>query len=284
MEFLEPLKIKEYSGQPVTIAQVKFDGYYAEVYKDKDIIFICTKKQEINLWPKLVKNRAIHKQVLSLPDNTILRCELHCPGVPATSVPTLINEANERLLLSPFRIEMWNNRIPSVYTFEENEIILTDYGFVVPPIRYLSSTPIPLSDNEIKELKEDAKAKGVEGWVLKDKVLGNSWKLKPQKTVDAFVVSYAVSDSDTYAGGLKSVDIAVWGDGLKKNITIATVGTGFDAEYRMSVDMKSLIGRVGEFKYQTIGAKGRLIFPRFLRWRDDEKKKDECTIDQLKGV
>ena len=64
-------------------------------------------------------------------------------------------------------------------------------------------------------------------------------------------------------------------------IEIAKVGTGFDGDYRYSVDPKKLFGRVAEIGYQSLGAKGRLKFPKFLRWRDDEKKKNECLIDQL---
>lgn len=284
MDFLTPLKVKEYSGQPVTIAQVKFDGYYVEIYKSKEFgICVCTKGRKVNIWSKLQRNSNIKVQLESLPDETILRCELHAFNVHATSIPTLINEADERLIISPFCIEKWNGDISDI-SFEEEFKLLFKHGFIVPKIERLFSTPNCLTDKAVIKLKNLAGSLKLEGWVLKDCPRGDCYKIKPQKTVDAFVVDYTISDSDTYAGGLKSVDIAVWGDGLKKNIIIATVGTGFDGEYRMSVDMKSLIGRVGEFKYQSIGAKGRLIFPRFLRWRYDEKSKHECGIDQLKGV
>jgi len=285
MDFLEPIKVKEYDGQPVTIAQVKFDGYYAEVYKSHSIpgqAYICTKSQKVNLWPKLQKIPLIKKQVESLPDNTILRCELHAPGLHATSVPTLVNEFDERLLLSPFCIELWDNDFLWInYRIERQKLV--SLGFTVPKIYKDWKHDVSLSHVDIEELKHDAVRLGIEGFVLKDS-LRNCWKIKPQKTVDAFVVDYTISDSDTYAGGLKSVDIAVWCPCIKKQVIIATVGTGFEGDYRMTINPKGLIGRVGEFKYQSIGAKGRLIFPRFLRWRDDEKSKSECLINQLKGI
>ncbi len=280
MDFLEPIKVKEYGGQPVTIAQTKFDGYYTEVYKDNQFgIVICTKKQKENLWPKLKLNPNIKQQVESLPDKTILRCELHAFDVQATSVPTLINDADKRLLLSPFRVELWAGKLLDL-TFEEQYFMMTK-RFVVPQVNRLTSEPEAVSDSEVENLKQLAIASGIEGWVLKDHPLGNSWKIKPQLTVDAFVVSYTVSDSLTYAGGLKAVQIAVY-SGHEK-VVIASVGMGFKADYRMSVDMKSLIGRVGEFSYQSVAAKGRLKFPGFLRWRDDEKSKNECLENQLKG-
>lgn len=280
MEFLKPIKVKEYGGQPVTVAQTKFDGYYAEVYVDDHRITVCTKNQKVNIWPKLKHNLNICRQLVSLPNFIILRCELHAFGVPATSVPTLINNADQRLLLSPFCIELWGG-IKLSLDFESEKQLLINHGFIVPQVRRLSVGPSPLLGHEVSDLKELAKAGGFEGWVLKDKPCGNSWKIKPQKTVDAFVVKATISDSDSYAGGLKSVDIAVM-DGDEISV-IATVGTGFEADYRMSVELKSLVGKVGEFKYQSLGAKGRLKFPRFLRWRDDEKSAGQCLMSQLKG-
>ena len=279
MEFLNSLKVTEYKGQPVTVAQEKFDGYYAEVYAMKDYVVICTKGQKVNLWPKLKKQKAIREQIESLPAGTVLRCELHAFNVPATSVPTLINDADDKLLLSPFTIEQWRD---SFFTssFQEERLILMNHGFTVPLInRYWNPAEV-LLEKEIEWLKNSAKECGIEGYVLKDGEHG-CWKIKPQKTVDAFVVECNISESDTYAGGLKSVTIAVLhGD---KVVRIASVGSGFEGDYRMKVDRKTLIGRVGEFKYQSLGAKGRLKFPRFLRWRDDEKAAVQCKSDQLKG-
>ena len=136
MDFLDPIKVKEYAGEPVTIAQVKFDGYYAEVYKSRSIpgqVFICTKKQEVNLWPKLQENPKIRNQIKRLPHETILRCELHAFGVPATSVPTLTNEFDNRLLLSPFCIELWGGVIP-ICTYQFSNKLLQNYGFTVPEL------------------------------------------------------------------------------------------------------------------------------------------------------
>ena len=285
MDCLDKFKVKEYDGQPVTIAQIKFDDYYVEVYKNsEDGIVICTKKQEENLWPKLKKHDVIRHQVESLPDDTILRCELHAFSVQATSVPTLINDADSRLMLSPFKIELWAG-ISGPIDFEYEYQQLNLAGFIVPDIHELvrmGGGPSPLLKCGVEMLKERAIEMNVEGWVVKDVPGGKCWKIKPQKTVDAFVVGYTISESDTFAGGLKAVQIAVMDDGGP--VEVASCGTGFDADYRMKVDPKSLIGRVGEFKYQDVAAKGKLKFPRFLRWRDEGKTPKDCTISQLKGI
>lgn len=282
MDYLTPIKIKEYKGEPVTIAHAKLDGYYTEVYKDSIVgVHVYFKGRKKNLWPKLREIKHIYDSIMSLPDQTILRCELHAPCYAATSVPTLINDASKNLLLSPFCIELYAGKVKPFGTFEAMTICLIVHKFVMPKIKRLSNRPASLSEESVHSLKELARFHGTEGWVLKDHPGGNSYKIKPQKTVDAFVVGYNISDSDSYGGGLKSVDIAVLKDGEEK--VIASVGSGFEGEYRMSVDPKTLIGKVGEFKYQSLGAKGRLKFPRFLRWRDDEKSRSQCLADQLKG-
>lgn len=285
MELLDKFKVKEYSGQPVTVAQVKFDGYYAEVYKnDADGIVVCTKKQNENLWPKLQRHDGIRKQLEQLPNDTILRCELHAFGVQATSVPTLINDADPLLLLSPFKIEMFQDSVMPLGFGYEYEL-LVGLGFIVPNwfelngIDGVAPELKPLTDFDVHTLEQRAYSTGVEGWVVKDVPGGNCWKIKPVKTVDAFVMGHTVSDSDSFYGGLKAVQIGVM-DG-DEQVEIASCGSGFEKEYRMSVDLASLAGKVGEFEYQDVAAKGRLKFPRFLRWRDDEKQAKDCTKDQL---
>ncbi len=284
MDLLDPLKISGYGGQSVTVAQVKFDGYYLEVYKEHfGSIITCLKGQKSNNWSKLTKNWNINYLVSDLPNETILRCELHAIDVPATSIPTLINEADERLLISPFRIELWNGLIPTTGFLDEQRL-LSERGFCVPQVKVLHGDPCSLSTLAYDNLIELAEETNIEGWVVKDYPRGGAWKIKPLKTVDAFVSGYEISDSDTYIGGLKSIEISVCGvTPFDKDIVIGNIGSGFEGDYRMSVDPETLIGRVGEFKYQDIGAKGKLKFARFIRWRDDEKKASECIIDQLKG-
>jgi hypothetical protein len=255
------------------------DGYYAEVYKDEvGSITVCYKGRKENIWPKLKKHYQICSQLMRLPDNTILRDELHSPGVHATSVPTMVNDADPLLLLSPFKIEMWAGVIDP-FEFKKENDVLKDHGFVVPEISYMLPNGV-LKAVDIKGLKQEALDKKIEGWVLRDVPGGNMYKIKPTKTVDAFVVSYKVSDSDQHFGGLKSVEIAVYND-KGEVVIIGTAPSGFKAHYRAAVDMESLIGRVGEFKYQSMGSRGRLKFPGFLRWRDDEKTAKQCTMDQI---
>jgi hypothetical protein len=170
MDFLEKFKVADYSGQPVSFIQRKFDGYYVEVYKSGVFgIVVCMKKQNIDLWPKLEKHPEIKQQLESLPNETILRCELHAFNVPATSVPTLINDADSRLMISPFKIELLDNASEDEYDIRVKIIeteILKDLGFVVPRSYVLFENPAPLIQSTINYWLETAKDCGYEGWVL----------------------------------------------------------------------------------------------------------------------
>jgi hypothetical protein len=195
-------------------------------------------------------------------------------------VSTFVNNANPELLLSPFKIETWAGEKKCMKFFLEAKM-LEDFGFTVPKTDFYFDNWVTLDPDNIEVMKQEAIKLGIEGWVVKDKPGGSLWKIKPEKTLDAFVVSYQVSDSDSYAGGLKSVTVAVL-DEEGNEVIVGTSGTGFKADYRMSVDMDSLIGRVGEFGYQCLGARGKMKFPKFLRWRDDEKTREQCLISQIK--
>ena len=98
MDQLCKLMFKPYRGQAVRLVQKKYDGYYMEIYKDKDFGVWCNfKDQDNNIWDKLSKIESLAVMINSLPDGTCLRTELFASNVPATSVITLLNEADDRL-------------------------------------------------------------------------------------------------------------------------------------------------------------------------------------------
>ena len=90
------------------------------------------------------------------------------------------------------------------------------------------------------------------------------------------------SFSSTHFGGLQGINIAVYKD--NKVHDLGQVGSGFDLEYRKSLDTKEkrneLIGKVCEVAFDSIAANGKLRFPRFIRWRTDKNLKS-CTMEQF---
>jgi ATP-dependent DNA ligase len=122
---------------------------------------------------------------------------------------------------------------------------------------------------------------GIEGFVAKNGHYRQWYKIKPVKTVDCKIIHATKSFAPTHFGDLEAVLVAVR-DG-EKWITIASVGNGFSEEFRQTVKRKSLVGRVCEISYSGLAANGKLLFPRFERFRDDKPAKD-CTICQLDGL
>jgi len=263
MKYLPKIKIHDYRGEDVKWAQHKADGHYVEVYRESEGIFAFKKKREVNYAPKLM-----HLGFDRIPLGFAVRGELHADDVQATSIPTLINEASPKLQFTPFAVD----RLGDVPLQEVNSW-LRAHGFE-PPTTFSVSPPL-----DVQRCLRDIQAEGIEGYILKDGHLGPWYKLKPVKTVDCIVLDAPMSYSTSFFGGLKCLIVGAYVGGELKQI--ARVGTGFDAEYRMSLDTdekrEALVGRVCEVEYQDMGAKGHLKFPRFLRWRED-KPKEECIL------
>lgn len=269
MQFWERPKIKEIRGSfftPIKHIQEKKDGYYCEVYKTKELgVQILLKGRNIN-YSELF-------EVPDFPDESTIIGELFWDG-PATSVITLLLEKDPRLQFAPFAVPMWDGKNTESEQLPKMMDLLRRFGFC--PARTAMSFREPtVVDTDI--WLSMAKKDKIEGWVLKEEHCSGWWKLKPKKTVDAFVVSHKISYSDTYFGCLKSFEVAVL-DG-DKYVTIASVG-GFDKEFKLSCNPKDYYGKVMEVEFQSVAAKGRLQFPNFLRWRED-KTIDECGKDQL---
>lgn len=271
-------KIKSYFGNAkYKFAHEKKDGYWSQLVKHPDgTVEVFLRKMDKNIWPQIEKITHIKKAVNNLPNNSVLNCELYAPGMPASSVITLINSSSAKLQMCPFGAEKlsgWRDLgNPNISLPQFNEAI-KKYGFDAAEL-------IAIACRTQKELLAMAVVRRYEGWVLKNSLFDCWTKLKPERTVDAVVVSVSISDSETMRGAMKAIQVAVYAHGQLK--IIASVGSGFDYEFKRTVNPESLIGRVAEIKYDCLCAKGKLRFPTFIRWRDDEKTPNECKIEQLK--
>lgn len=268
-------KFKNYTGQPVKYIQPKMDGHMMHVTIDFKGNITVLSKNDKDKTKKLLNIKHISKQLCSLPKNTELFAELHCPDVYSTDIPTLLNNASPLLQLSVFACPLFDGK--DLYYEDLCSVIntLLDNNMCVIPVE-LATRGFDCT-YRARLLKDAIKCK-MEGWVLKESHMEGWYKLKPTKTLDTVVTNYEISDSDTYKGCLKSVTLSIEGHCL------GTCGTGFTKEFKLSINdvdsFESLIGKVCEIEYQSLTVNKKLQFPRFIRWRDD-KDPDQCTINQL---
>lgn len=277
-------KFKNYTGQKVNWIQPKLDGHYTKVTTDYRAHIITTSKNPKDITKKLLAIKHIEEELQVIPANSIILCELHCPEEDATSVPTLLNAADERLMLTAFAVPMWDNTSlinPSPdYDLATIMNSLESYGFSVAHATKVIGF---IDEKRCDILNEKAILNGFEGHVLKVDHMEGWYKLKPVRELDAFVISTEMSVCDSYYGMLKNVRLSIYKpDGTGHDLGNCGIGV---MEEKLKYDTQgkrdALIGRVCEVKYDMIGAKGGMRFPRFVRWRDDEKKKSECTTEQF---
>jgi hypothetical protein len=240
-----------------------------------------TRNGKTDHWNDLKFNEAPWVEgVLRMPVGTALDCELFVPGKQATDVITAIKERDSILSVSLFAVPWWAGQDAREWSFDRvSEVTAGNYHLELMETKTLSEVPAALTESQIAAMKRKATADGSEGWVVKLDHYSGWWKVKPCKTVDCVVMKTTMSLSESFAGGLKAVEVGVY-DEAGQLVKIASVGTGFDADYRMTVDRKSLVGRVCEVSYDSLASKGMLKFPRFVRWREDKNAK-ECTHEQL---
>jgi len=286
MQSIEFPKFKDYIDQKVNYIQPKFDGHLVKIYKEQIGEYIETSvftKNDKDITKKICNIKHLHDMLICIPPNSILFGELHCPGIKATSIPTLLNNTDERLQISIFAAPILNR-----LNFQNEDLIsimnkVTFYN--IPVINTKITLLQNIRKNTIERLLKEAEEQKLEGWVLKENHMSGWYKLKPVKTIDCFVISSSQSFSSSHYGGLQSISVACYkkdkNDKLRIHL-LGNVGSGFTKEFRLSfegVSRFALLDKICEVAYDSIAANGKLRFPRFIRWRDDKNKKD-CVLEE----
>lgn len=289
MEQIKFPKFKTYTDQKVNYLQPKLDGHLTKIYTYTPKV-ICLTKNDKDITNKLLAINHIKQELENIPRDSVIFAELHCLGVDATSVPTMLNNADEKLMLTVFAAPLLEGADISGMSLTEVMFIIRDLGLDAThadkiPAGYIT---IPCAKN----LLQTAIERKWEGWVLKEAHMKGWYKLKPTKTLDAFIVGTYQSFSSTHYGGLQAIHIAVYkSDGTRHDL--GHVGSGFSLPYRKSLNTQAkrdtLIGKVCVIEYDKVGAKGALRFPRMAKdsndnviWRTDKDPK-QCTTEQLEN-
>jgi len=292
MQDIQLPKFKDYKGQPVNWIQDKLDGHFTKVIRADFNVLIALTKNEKDIIQKLLLIKHIRDELEALPKRSCIMAELHCPGRFATDVPTMLNAADEKLMLTVFAVPWWDgiSFIDESPNYDLATIMnsLDSRGFsVAHPTKVKRDI---VSDQLCKALNELAIKDKFEGHVLKESHMAGWYKLKPVKTIDVFVIGTYQSFSGLHYGGLKSIHVAAY-DKNGKIHDLGNVGGGFDKEHRQLFNTQekrdALIDKVCEINCDCLAANGKLRFPRIaknedgsLKWRTDKDPK-QCTMEQF---
>jgi len=205
-------KFKNYNDQKIRYVQPKYDGHLCKVIKLDNHLWQAYTKNHKVITDKLIGISHIEKELAGLPCNSTIFGELHCSGVPATSVPTMLNDADLRLQLTVFAAPLFdginNTSIGKVSGDCYTEIMnnLSNCGInIVETIKIIPTRSVPKAEQE--KMLQAAMGSGLEGWVLKESHMTGWYKLKPTKTLDAFVIATHQSFSSTHYGGVQALSI-----------------------------------------------------------------------------
>ncbi len=249
-------------------AHYKIDGHSLRVVKDQFGAIRCYTSLPTDV-TKTVGPRIISPGMLSLvPNGTVLLGELWTPEGPASLVKTAIKDAAIELLFSCWAVET----LPNGMGLDELNATLLRWGVRSIPYCLCNRN----SDGPREFMKKPLlryRGRQIEGYVFKDGQLLNLEKWKPIKTLDCVITGF-LDGKGKYLGLMGSLKVSIEGH------EVATVSGMTDAmRYEISADEERYIGQVVEVAYQSIGSKGRLRHPRFVRFRDD-KRADECFLNQ----
>jgi len=152
-----------------------------------------------------------------------------------------------------------------------------------------SITPLTLHPDKVSaaQLIEQAKLFKLEGWVLKPTLVTPKltwWKLKVTYTYDC-VITGSKDGTGMFYGDVGALKVSMC-DADGDLVEVASI-SGMTEEQRYKAtrlrNINRLTGRVCEVECNGLASAGRLLHPRFIRWRED-KNASECTLDQLEGM
>ena len=268
------LRVKEWRGQRAQYKQVKYNGHRFTVYKQTNgrlVGFEREVRDDLEMTvkrPRIVEYDWWKKLSASLPPASSIDGELHVPRGNAGDAAHAIAECSDDLEFTPFAVP-WLRRsnCSSMSVLWAKEYVENEIGLPFAYTYELRST------DTLEQLLNDARDLDIEGWVLKNFNYDEWWKVKPTKSVDCVVTGFKDGDGK-YIGLVGSLLCSAYIDGETELTEIARV-SGMTDDQRLDIDEKKDLGRVVEVEYQDIGNGGRLIHPRFTRWRDD-KPATEC--------
>lgn len=265
------LRAKPWRGEPARYKQVKLNGHRFTVFMQPDRWLVGFEREirpdrEMTLLrPKIVEYAWWRKLAEALPPYSSIDGELHVPGGNAGDAAHAIAECLPELEFTPFAVPWWDNVDCSSMSIQWTAWACDRLELpIVPTFKY--------DEDETEDmLVSAARAAEIEGWVLKQANYEGWYKVKPVRSVDCVVTGFK-DGRGKYLGLVGALRVSAEIDGTYRELAAVS---GMTDEQRVSIDEDRDLGRVVEVEYQDVGNGGRLIHPRFGRWRDD-KPAAEC--------
>ncbi|HWA82462.1 MAG TPA: ATP-dependent DNA ligase [Fimbriimonadaceae bacterium] len=291
-------------------AEWKWDGIRAQLIRREGRSFIWSRGED------LITERFPEVEAIcdSLPEGTVIDGEILAwtNGKPMKFLDLqqrigrkiLSKKILEKIpvVLVAFDVLQWHGEDVRDRPFAERRKLLEQLPVMISP------TVEAANWEELAEMREQARSRGVEGLMLKrndspylvgrKKGLWWKWKIEPM-TVDCVLV-YAMRGSGKRASLYTDYTFGVWnGDEL---VSFAKAYSGLTDEEIRRVDSwirRNTIERVGpvrtvkpelvfELGFEAIQLSTRhksgvaIRFPRILRWRHDKTPQDADTLDNIK--
>lgn len=288
----DPQVAKRWSGQGYTVRQVKEDGWRATVFKQQDnSVLIFGKRHDDHLefterFPRL--KRDLRHLFKAMPRKTSVDMEI-CSGAGLReSVATALKDPSMPLRFVAFAVPFLGGcdlRGQSLYNVEK---IVRQWDVGVSFARFELGSPLVKDYDEHREwLLTKARDLGIEGWVLKrEGQYGDWWKVKIEPTIDCVVMG-SLPGKGKYTDTVGSLRLGLWPDKYvdgKADLKEVATASGMTDEQRAEMlwlrSTGMLRGRIAEVQFQRVGSGGRLLHPRFVRWRED-KTSEQCRMSQL---
>lgn len=302
------IRAKRWKGQAATVAQLKEDGWRCSLFRQRHEIGKApvyafgrdrSKKGEYRMdlnflarFPRLLTDPAVEAFASNFPPHSMLDVEITTGDGARSDVVTALKDPSIPIKISAFAVPWYNGEDCGHATLNWARDICVGAGINFIPFKPISEllkdhghvTPAMMKENYEEytaTMMKQAGACGCEGWVLKAGGQAKTWyKVKGTQTIDCFITG-VVPGEGKYSGMVGAIKCGVYKAGGIVEVCSCS-GMTDDERDRMTTMWRNLqlYNRAVEVKYQMVGAGGRLVHPRFVKFREDRSPTD-CSIQQI---
>lgn len=254
-------------GEQYCFASVKRDGWSLTMDIKGCSVRLLTRTADITeslSWTEWYKN-AVKWAPYRADETAKLFGELWLPGGTASDVQAAIIRRDPKL-----RFDVWGVDYYGETLYQEIGTVARLWFQSVVKWNVIT-TPI-----DPAEYLADCNVPDVEGWVFANGNMKDYCKLKPITTAD-LVVFGAVEGTGRNAGAIGALIV-----GTADGTILAKVSAGLTDAIRRGGEIPT--GQVVEVAFNGLASRGRLRFPRFVRFREDKTRLEADTLESIQQM